>query len=50
MFTVQFFKIFGLAVGINYITSEMAGDSEDHPYKMIQILVFVFGISIIIDG
>lgn len=50
MIEIKSFKIYGFVAGINYYSSsfdEEFGEKES-PYKMIQFMFLVFGISIII--
>lgn len=47
MIEVKFFPIYGLAAGINLYSSDLDDEGGDD-YKMIQLLFFLFGVSIII--
>lgn len=50
MIELKTFKIYGLVLGINLFSSELEDDFSENetPYKMIQIMLLVFGFSIII--
>lgn len=45
---VTFFPIYGLALGVNYWDTHMKPEDEPHedtPEYMIQVFIFIFGIS-----
>jgi hypothetical protein len=50
MLEIKIFKIYGFVAGINYYSSSLEEDfgEKETPYKMVQLMFLVFGISIII--
>ena len=50
MLEIKIFKIYGFVAGINYYSSSLEEDfaEKEAPYKMVQLMFLVFGISIII--
>lgn len=50
MIEIKTFKVYGFVAGVNYYSSSLEEDfgEKETPYKMIQLMFLVFGISIII--